>query len=80
MTADNDKPVPTITLKLTDPVSFNVEVDFETPSLQVARAMLAEAVHTIQSLINDQESLQFAAKMNNAAQAQRAMLKKGFRQ
>lgn len=75
--ADNEeKQVPTIILKLTDPEKFNIEINFETPSLQCARAMLTEAVHTIQSMIEDANAVEFQYKMNRSAQAYRAMQKK----
>ena len=64
--------VPKIILKLTDVNTFNVEIDFRTPSLQMARAMLREAACTIQSLIDDAESLAFEQKMRDSAKMQLA--------
>jgi len=73
---DDEKKVPTIILKVTDAEKFNIEIEFETPSLQCARAMLTEALHTIQSMIEDANAVEFQSKMNRAAQSYRAMQKK----
>lgn len=67
--------MPKITLRLTNPVIFNVEVDYECPSLYVARAMLNEAVHAIQRQISDMEAIDFQKRMEGAQQAFRAMQK-----
>jgi hypothetical protein len=72
---DTDKPVPTITLKLTDPVTFNLECDIEMDKLHLMRAMLTEALATVNTLIQDQEAAMFAAKMSSALAAFRAMQK-----
>ena len=73
--ADEEKRNPKITLELTDPVRFVVEVALDLPTLQVGRAMLKEAVSAIEDMIQDQKSVEFAAKMEKAAQAQRAISK-----
>lgn len=67
--------LPSITLRLTNPITFNVEVDYECPSLYVARAMLQEGFHTIQRLIGDAEAMEFQKRMGDAQQAYRAMQK-----
>jgi transposase len=67
--------VPTIILKLTDPLTFNLECDIEMDKLHLMRAMLTEALETVRTLIQDAEAVQFAAKMSAAQAAQRAMQK-----
>jgi hypothetical protein len=73
---ENDKPVPTIILKLTDPDRFNVEMDIPGEKLHMVRAMLTEALSTVNTMILDQEAVQFAAKTSAAQAAQRAFQKK----
>jgi hypothetical protein len=74
--AENEEPkVPTITLRMTDPEKFAVEINFETPTPQYARAMLNEALYTIESLIEDQNAVAFQSKMTRAQQAFQAMRK-----
>jgi hypothetical protein len=60
MPDNEEKTVPTITLKLTDPVTFNIEIDLQAP-LYCARAMLNEAVQTLQKMINYEEAKQMRA-------------------
>lgn len=71
----DEKVVPTITLKLTDSETFNLECDIEMDKLHLMRAMLTEGLATVNTLIQDQDAVQFAAKMSSAAAAQRAMQK-----
>jgi hypothetical protein len=68
----DEKAVPTIILKLTDPERFNVEMDIEVEKLHLMRAMLTEALATVTGMIQDEEAAQFAVKMNQAAAQQRA--------
>lgn len=69
------QPMPRITLKLTNPIIFNVEIDYECPSLQVARAMLREGLSTIEAMIDDQHAIEFNKKMAEANKAWGAMQK-----
>lgn len=64
---DDEKPVPTIILKLTDPDRFNVEIDMAVETLHLNRAMLAEALATVTGMIQDEEAQVFAMKMSQAA-------------
>lgn len=66
---------PTITLTLTNPIVFNVEVNYEAPSLYLVRAMLNEGVHAIQRQINQAEAIEFQKRMEGAQQAWAAMQK-----
>jgi hypothetical protein len=68
----DEKAVPTIILKLTDPDVFNVECDIDESRLHLVRAMLTEALARVTAMIQDQEAAMFAAKMNQAAVQQRA--------
>lgn len=70
-----ERVMPRITLRLTNPIIFNVEVDYECPSLYVARAMLQEGLHAIQRQISDAEAVEFQKRMEGAQQAYRAMQK-----
>lgn len=74
MSDSNEQPqVPTIILKLTDPLKFNVECDIELDRLCLMRAMLVEALRVVEGLIEDEEAIKFAGKMNRLQQAQAAM-------
>lgn len=73
--ADEEKQVPTIILKLNDAEIFNIEVDIQTPSLYVARAMLGEALHTVQSLIEDANAAAFGERMQRIKRVQESMQK-----
>jgi hypothetical protein len=74
--ADNEaKPVPTIILKLTDAETFNVECDIELGRLPLMRVMLLEALRTVDSLLQDQDAINFSEKMKMSARAQAAMRK-----
>jgi hypothetical protein len=73
--SDPEKPVPTITLKLTDPEVFNIELDIELGRLPLMRCMLLEALRTVEGLLQDQDALAFQQKMGNAARAAGAMRK-----
>ena len=75
MPENEEKHVPTIILKLVDPMTFNLECDLEMDKLHLMRAMLTEALATVVTLIQDQEAVQFAGKMSAAQAAQRAMQK-----
>jgi hypothetical protein len=72
---DDEKHVPTIILKLTDPLTFNLECDIEMDKLHLMRAMLTEALETVKTLIQDGEAVSFASKMSAAQAASRAMQK-----
>lgn len=75
---NNKKPqarMPQVTLRLTNPITFNVEVDYECPSLYIARAMLQEGLHAIARQINDMEAIEFQKRMEGAQQAWAAMQK-----
>ena len=74
--SDEEKPVPTIILKLTDPDTFNVECDIDIGRLHLMRAMLSEALRTVETMIADQDAVTFASKMSAAQAAHRAMSKK----
>ena len=69
--------IPTIILKLTDPVVFNVEIDLDIRKLYLCRAIVSEALASVNRMIADQEAEQFAARMSRVAQAHRAMQKQG---
>jgi hypothetical protein len=71
----DEKVVPTITLRMTDPETFNIEISFETPNKEYARMMLLSAVGVIEKLQRDDEALEFGVKMPRGAMAQAAMQK-----
>jgi hypothetical protein len=73
--SEDAKPVPTITLRMTDPDTFNIEISFETPNKEYARMMLLSAVGVIEKLQRDDEALQFGSQMARAAAAHNAMQK-----
>jgi hypothetical protein len=72
---ENDKPVPTIILKLTDPDLMNVECDLDIQRLPLMRVILLEALRTVEGLLNDQHMVEFQRQMNQRIQAVRAMQK-----
>jgi hypothetical protein len=72
----DENPVPRIILKVTDFEQFNVEVDFQTPSLEFARLMLDTATKTIERLQRDAEAVEFGVRMQQGAAAHSAMLKR----
>lgn len=75
--SNNEQPkeVPTIILKLLDTETFNVECDIDLGKLCLMRVMLLEALRVVDGLIQDEEALKFAGKMNRLQQAHAAMRK-----
>jgi hypothetical protein len=71
----DEKAVPTITLRMTDPDTFNIEISFETPNKEYARMMLLSAIGVIEKLQRDDEALEFGVKMQRGAMAHNAMQK-----
>lgn len=72
---DEEKKVPSITIKLIDFEKFTVEVDWYAPSTSLVRAMLSEAVKSVDRHIADQEAMEFGARMARAQAAAAAMRK-----
>ncbi len=72
---DDEKKVPTIILKLTDPEVFNVECDIEMGRLSLMRAMLTEALRVVDGLLQDQDAISFQEKVQRIARVQGAMKK-----
>jgi len=72
---DEPKPVPTITLKLTDTAIFNVECEVDIERLSLMRVMLLEALRTVDGLLNDQHMVEFQRQMSMRMHAVRAMQK-----
>ena len=72
---DEPKKVPTITISLVDIEKFQVTVDYFAPSVMLVRAMLNEAVKSIDRHIADQEAMEFGVRMEKMQQVAAAMRK-----
>lgn len=72
---DEEKKVPSITIKLIDFEKFTVEVHWFAPSPTLVRAMFSEAVKSVDRHIADQEAMEFGARMARAQAAAAAMRK-----
>lgn len=72
---DEEKKVPSITITLKDQEMFQVAVEWYAPSLPLVRAMLSEAVKSVDRHIADQEALEFGERMGRIQAAAAAMRK-----
>lgn len=67
---------PTVTVKLENAEKWVVEIGVEAmPNLDLALAMLGSAARALDAKLKDMEAIEFQQKMQQAAQAQRAMSK-----
>ena len=68
MDENHKKPQPpTVIIRLTNPRAFEIQIDLGNESLNLARAMLTEAIREIDSHIFDAHAQQKMAQMRAAA-------------
>jgi hypothetical protein len=72
--SDENK-VPTVTIKVVDVEKWGIELSVECPSPDYALNMLDTARRYIVKTMQDAEAAQFGTKMEQAAQAHRAMVR-----
>lgn len=63
-----------LTLEVTDVETFDMSIDIQTPNLDYALNMLAQGTRFLTAMKQDAEAIEFQHKMQQAAQATRAMM------